>query len=156
MGGGQAPLYGRLLVEELLPFIGKHYRTLSGPTHTGLGGSSLGGLVSLWLGMEYPQVFGRLAVLSPSVWWNHRSILNYLQSRGPTGAHRRPRIWLDVGDSEGARTVEDVDRLRRQLVRQGWHEGEDLHYELMSGGKHDETSWAGRVGPMLKFLFPAD
>jgi enterochelin esterase-like enzyme len=151
-------LYGQLLVEELLPFIGKHYRTLTGPARTGLGGSSLGGLVSLFLGIEYPQVFGRLAVLSPSVWWNHRSILNTLRDKAFSKGevHEHPRIWLDVGDSEGARTLEDARRLQRQLLRQGWRQDADLHFEVFPGGKHDETSWAARVEPMLRFLFPAD
>jgi len=153
MGGGEAALYGQLLVEELIPFIGRHYRTLTGTAHTGLGGSSLGGLVSLFLGLEYPQVFGRLAVLSPSVWWNHRSILNWLRT---AQMPERPRIWLDVGDSEGARTLDDANRLHRQLLKQGWQENADLHYEVMQGGKHDESSWATRVGPMLEFLFPAE
>lgn len=157
MGGGQAPLYGKLLVEELLPFIAKQYRTLTGAEHTGLGGSSLGGLVSLYLGLEYPDVFGKLAVLSPSVWWNHRSILNYLQAKAPfkAGASPRPRIWLDVGDAEGARTVDDANQLHAQLLRKGWQEHIDLCYQVAAGGKHDETSWAGRVGPLLQFLFPA-
>ena len=68
LGGGHAELYGRMLVEELKPFIESRYRTLSGPTNTGLGGSSLGGLATVYLGFTYPEVFGKLAVLSPSVW----------------------------------------------------------------------------------------
>jgi predicted alpha/beta superfamily hydrolase len=152
LGGGEASLYGRLLVEELTPFIAAHYRTHSGPEHTGIGGSSLGGLVSLYLGIEHPHVFGKMAVLSPSVWWNHRSILNYLQEKKPP---QRPRIWLDVGDAEGIRTLEDANRLYRKLIRLGWQDEADLHYEVIPGGKHDESSWAARVGPMLRFLFPA-
>ena len=151
MGGGEANAYGRLIVEELMPFIGKQYRTLSGPEHTGVGGSSLGGLVSLYLGIEYPQTFGRLAVMSPSVWWNHRSILGLLHNR-PLGQYAR--TWLDVGDAEGARTLEDTNRLFRQMLTQGWQEETDLHYEVCPGGTHDETAWAGRVAPMLQFLFP--
>jgi enterochelin esterase-like enzyme len=151
MGGGEANAYGRLIVEELMPFIGKHYRTLKAPEHTGVGGSSLGGLVSLYLGIEHPQVFGRLAVHSPSVWWNHRSILGLLRN---LPAEHHARTWLDVGDAEGARTLEDTNRLFRQMLKQGWREELDLHYEVCPGGTHDETAWAGRVGPMLRFLFP--
>src|SRR5258705_10465824 len=66
--GGKANLYGRMLVEELKPFIDAHYRTRQGAAHTGVGGSSLGGLVSLYLSLKYPRVFGRAAVVSPSVW----------------------------------------------------------------------------------------
>ena len=51
------------------------YRVRRDREATGLGGSSLGGLVTLYLGLRYAQYFGKLAVLSPSVWWNHKSIL---------------------------------------------------------------------------------
>ncbi len=152
MGGGEAAAYGRLLVEELIPFIGNHYRVRTGRESTGLGGSSLGGLVSLYLALEYPQVFGRIAIHSPSIWWNHRSILNLLRA---AQLQVHPRIWLDCGDQEGAHILEDTDRLYRQLLEQGWRDPTDLHYEVVEGGTHSEEAWAMRVGPMLRFLFPA-
>ena len=151
LGGGEAKLYGRLLIEELLPFISRTYRTLEGCEHTGLGGSSLGGLVSLYLGLENPEVFGRLAVHSPSIWWNSRSIL---KSLAQAKLSKRSAIWLDVGDGEGARTVEDATLLYHELIRLGWTAGETLHYEICDGGGHNEDSWAARVRPMLRFLFP--
>ena len=64
-----------MVVEELKPFIDRQYRTYCGPDDTGLGGSSLGGLVSLYLGLQYPDIFGKLAIMSPSVWWANRDIL---------------------------------------------------------------------------------
>src|SRR5215813_14816840 len=67
--GGQADQYGRMLVEELKPFIDSNYRTLKDAAHTGIGGSSLGGLVSMYLGLKYKDVFSRVAVISPSVFW---------------------------------------------------------------------------------------
>jgi len=67
----------------------------------------------------------------------------------------RPRIWLDVGDSEGAKTLRDAETLARRLRVNGWCPGESLHFEQVQGGTHDEASWATRVGPMLRFLFPA-
>jgi len=86
LGGGKADLYGRLLVEELKPWVDQTYRTLDGPAHTGVGGSSLGGLVSLYLGLTLPQVFGRLAVLSPSVWWARGGMLPYVRRTRPEAA----------------------------------------------------------------------
>lgn len=153
MGGGDAQRYGDLLAHELLPFIAENYRVLSGPLHTGLGGSSLGGLVTLYLGLRHPGVFGRLAVMSPSVWWNHKSIVGYVNERGSEIQHK-PRIWLDVGDSEGRRTLADAELLERRLRANGWTTGTDLHFERVAGGTHDEAAWAQRVGPMLRFLFP--
>jgi enterochelin esterase-like enzyme len=154
MGGGDAHRYGDLLTKELLPFIAANYRVQSGAQHTGLGGSSLGGLVTIYLGLKYPEIFGRLAVMSPSVWWNHKAIVGYVNEKAP-GIHHHSRIWLDVGDSEGRRTVTDAELLERRLKANGWRPGVDLHYECVAGGTHDEAAWAQRVGPMLRFLFPS-
>ena len=153
MGGGEANKYGELLVEELLPFIAARYRVQAGAENTGLGGSSLGGLVTVYLGLKYPQIFGRLAVLSPSVWWNHKAIVGYVNESAPR-LRKHPRMWLDVGEAEGKRTMSDADLLARRLEANGWRPDVDLHYEHIPGGTHDEAAWAQRVGPMLRFLFP--
>ncbi|WP_162601273.1 alpha/beta hydrolase [Occallatibacter savannae] len=153
MGGGQADAYGNLIVHELMPWIASRYRVRHSRASVGLGGSSLGGLVSLYLGLRYPAIFGKLALLSPSVWWNHKSILGYLNEHAPQ-MWERPRIWLDVGDHEGQKTLRDVEHLARRLKGNGWHPGETLHFDKVEGGTHDEASWATRVRPMLGFLFP--
>ena len=154
MGGGEANKYGDLLTDDLLPFIASTYRVRGEVQATGLGGSSLGGLVTLYLGLKYPSVFGRLAVMSPSIWWNHKSIVGYVND---TAARltQHPRIWLDVGDAEGRRTLADTDLLDRRLRAGGWLAERDLHYERVPGGTHDETAWSHRVAPMLRFLFPS-
>lgn len=152
LGGGKADKYGRLLVEELKPFIESQYRALSGAANTGLGGSSLGGLLTIYLGLKYPQVFGKLAVLSPSVWWNRRAILDFAAG---TPLPARPRIWLDVGTKEDTHTVANVTALRDTLLQRDWHNESDLHFEVIDGAQHNEASWAQRVGPFLQFLFPA-
>ena len=154
MGGGQADDYGLMLTREVMPWIAGQYRVRPERESTGLGGSSLGGLVTLYLGLRHAECFGKLAVLSPSVWWNHKSILGYLNERAPQ-VWDRPRVWLDVGDREGHRTLHDVEMLNRRLKANGWRPGETLHFERVHGGTHDEASWATRVGPMLRFLFPA-
>ncbi|HEY0796262.1 MAG TPA: alpha/beta hydrolase-fold protein, partial [Acidisarcina sp.] len=152
MGGGEANSYGNLLTRELIPFIDAEYRTLSGPEHTAMGGSSLGGLVTLYLGLKHADTFGKLAVMSPSVWWNHKSILSFVNEyEGPPW----PRIWLDVGDAEGAKALADVNQLYKHLIANGWENGNTIHCELVAGGTHDETAWAQRMGPMLRFLFPS-
>jgi predicted alpha/beta superfamily hydrolase len=151
MGGGEGRKYGQLLIDELKPFIDSTYRTLPGARNTGLGGSSLGGLVTLFLGLERPDVFGKLAVMSPSIWWDHRSILGFVNQAIP-----RPelRIWLDMGTAEGARHIRDTDHLHRLLLRLGWQEGVNLAYLEVEGGVHDEDAWARRFDEVLRFLFP--
>lgn len=152
LGGGKAGDYGRMIVEELKPLIDHTYRTRPEPQHTGVGGSSLGGLASLYLGFTYPQVFGRLAVLSPSVWWNWRAILKTVRQ---ARAKPKSRVWVDMGTAEGKRGLDDARLLKAALVGLGFVEGVDLHYAEFEGATHTEQAWAERVGPMLRWLFPA-
>jgi len=152
-GGGEAERYGRLLTEDLMPWIARRYCIRTERASTGLGGSSLGGLVTLYLGLRHAHRFGKLAVMSPSVWWNHKSILGYLNERAPQ-VWERPKMWLDVGEKEGQRTLQDAEMLARRLRANGWIQGQTLTFERVPDGTHDEASWARRVKPMLRFLFP--
>jgi predicted alpha/beta superfamily hydrolase len=155
--GGKADLYGRMLVEEVKPFIDREYRTLKVAKHTGLGGSSLGGLVTLYLGLKYPTVFGRLAVVSPSVFWGDKFIVHDVEA-----LRRKPdeRIWLDIGTKEGRNAAEQQETvtytrlLESALVKKGWKLEKDLKYFEAQGAEHNERAWAARVGQMLEFLFP--
>jgi len=153
MGGGEGRSYGRLLVEELKPLIDRSYRTLTDAKNTGLGGSSLGGLISLYLGFSCPEVFGKVAAMSPSLWWDQRSLLRMMERTEP-----RPelRIWLDMGTAEGVRHVRDADMLERVLLKRGWQTGKDLIYEKVDGAIHDESAWAERFGDVLRFLFQSE
>jgi predicted alpha/beta superfamily hydrolase len=152
LGGGRADRYAKFLIEEVKPFVDREYRTLTGSQHTGIGGSSLGGLVSLYLGLQHSRMFGKIAALSPSVWWNQLIIHRFART---ATVEPRPRIWLDIGTREGPRIVQDVEKFRDVLLEKGWHLGRDLHYERVDGAEHNEAAWAQRVGPFLQFLYPA-
>lgn len=148
-GGGKAADYARMLIEELKPIIDAAYRTQ--PDRTALGGSSLGGLLTLSVGLANPNVFSRLAAMSPSVWWDNRKILGDVDAfDGP-----RPRIWLDIGGREGMDALRDVRLLRQHLLDRGWRTGVDLHYFEDRRADHSERSWAKRAKEMLEYLFPA-
>lgn len=148
--GGRAADHARMLLEEVKPLIDAKYRTRSSREDTAVGGSSLGGLVTLYLAFQHPDVFGRAAVMSPSVWWNSRSILKAVEAfdRQP-----RPRIWLDIGGREGAEALRDARELRDTLRQRGWSDA-DFHFHEDRRGDHSERAWAGRARPMLDFLFP--
>jgi len=117
-GGGSADLYGRMLVEEIKPLIDRKYKTLPSAASTGLGGSSLGGLLTMHLAIKYPTAFNRLAVLSPSVWWDNRVILREVQE---LPAKLPLKIWLDAGTAEGPNVVADVRALRDALLAKGFY-----------------------------------
>ncbi|HLZ90588.1 MAG TPA: alpha/beta hydrolase-fold protein [Candidatus Acidoferrum sp.] len=152
LGGGRADRYAKFLMQEVMPFIQHEYRALDDYRVTGMGGSSLGGLLSLYLGLKHPQVFGRIAALSPSVWWNQR-VIHRFAAAAPV--EPRPRIWLDIGTKEGPRIVQEVEQFRDILQQKGWRVGRDLYYQRVEGAEHNEAAWARRVGPFLQFLYPA-
>ena len=152
MGGGEGNDYGRLLREELKPWLDRTYRTRTDAANTGLGGSSLGGLITLFIGLQHPEIFARLAVLSPSIWWDQRSILSFIAE----AAVPKPevKIWLDIGTAEGLRHVRDTELLDQRLIKLGWQPGVDLEFLKVAGAMHSEDAWAARFDQVLRFLFP--
>jgi predicted alpha/beta superfamily hydrolase len=113
-------------------------------------------MAALVAGISYPRVFGKLALLSPSVWWDDRSILRLIEAWTPRQS--RQRIWLDTGTAEGrnpAKMVDDTRLLRDALAGKGWREGPDLHYEEAQGHAHNEQAWGDRFSRVLEYLFPA-
>jgi predicted alpha/beta superfamily hydrolase len=150
LGGGHADEYGRTIIEELKPLIDRTYRTKIDRDHTGIAGSSLGGLVSLHLGFTHPAVFSKVAALSPSVWWGRKAILKTVRE-----ARSKPKLklWVDMGTAEGKRGLDDARLLKAALVGLGFSESE-LHYAEYEGATHSEQAWSERVGPMLEWLFP--
>lgn len=149
--GGQADAYGWMIIEHLKPFIDKTYATRAEREFTGIGGSSLGGLVSLYLAFKHPDVFSRVAAMSPSVWWANNHMIREtakLPERIPL------RIWLDIGKREGTRIKHQVRALKEMLLAQGWRTGADLAYLEIPEARHDESAWAARFDEVLKFLYP--
>jgi predicted alpha/beta superfamily hydrolase len=146
---GLAREYGRFLIEELKPYIDNRYRTKREAEFTGLGGSSGGALLTLSLGLWFPNVFRRLILMSPSVWWDDQVIVRMvaeLDEKLPL------KIWLDTGTVEDG--WEDARTLGEALIEKGWRLYDDLHYMEIEGGEHSEGAWAARVDPALRFLFP--
>jgi predicted alpha/beta superfamily hydrolase len=146
---GLAREYGLFLIEELKPYIDKKYRTKREAEFTGLGGSSLGGLVTLAMGILFPQVFTRLIVMSPSIWWDDFALYRLVDT-----IEQKPplKIWLDTGTAEPG--WEQARELRDRLIEKGWRPDVDLNYLEVEGADHSEAAWAARVDPVLRFLFP--
>jgi predicted alpha/beta superfamily hydrolase len=147
--------YGRFLVEEVKPFIDANYRTLPDAANTGVGGSSMGGLISLHLCKWYPGVFGKCAAMSPALWWDREYFLQNV-SASPEWM-KSCRVWLDMGTREGASDtameamVRRARRLARHLERRGM--GGRLRLEVVENGLHNEAAWGRRLDRVLGFLF---
>ena len=154
-GGGRSDRYARFLIEELLPFLDRTYRTRTRPEDRTVIGSSLGGLVSLDLGLLHSDVFGRVGSISPAVWWADRAVVTRVTATG----HRPVRVWMDIGTAESTPTadghrewLESAQALRDALVGAGWRVGRDLHYEEIEGAPHNESAWAARFDRVLEWL----
>lgn len=146
---GEGKRYAKFVVQELKPFIDAHYLTLPGPRTTSLVGSSMGGLISLYFALWHPRVFGQVAALSPSLWWDNRMVFQDFAK-----LHRKPeiRVWLDMGTAEPA--WESIQLFRDTLASKGWQVGKDLAYREVPGGQHREPDWAARIGDVLEWLLP--
>ena len=160
--GGKAPLYANFLVDEVKPFIDKTYRTKPDRENTGVGGSSLGGLVSLFLVERYPEVFSRCAAVSPALMWSDGALVQRWKGVRATLPLKRTRFWLDVGSQETIRNTPSADYLNsvRSLVEvfkdAGLEQGSDYRFVVEEGAEHNEAAWRERFPEILEFLYPAN
>ena len=146
--GGKADDYGRFLFDKVKPAIDGSY--LTHPDQFHIGGSSLGGLVSMHLALKYP-VRGAM-VMSPSVWWDNRGILKEVDDYVEP---RHPQLWLDIGGREGKEALDGASLLRDRLRAKGWNDT-TLRFYLDRRAEHSERAWGGRVRKALEFLFPPE
>jgi predicted alpha/beta superfamily hydrolase len=150
----QGKRYPEFLLNDVMPFVHERYRIARGPENTGLGGSSLGGLISLFTVLDRPGIFGKLLLESPSLFVSNRRLLKYSRAfrRWPL------KTYLAIGTRESGREdrdrqfVEDLRELERIMRRTGV--GDDrLRVRIDEGASHSEGEWAKRFPEALAFLF---
>jgi predicted alpha/beta superfamily hydrolase len=140
------------VTEELKPFVDKTYRTRSDRKATWIGGSSLGGLISLYACIERPDVFGGCFAWSPSLGWDEERLLTELQtkSKWPEAVW----VWFSMGTVEGRdreTQSNNVSRARRlAALLSVENESNRVRYREFEGGKHTEADWATQFSEALK------
>lgn len=138
--------YGRFLVDELKPEIDARYRTLPGPQTTAVMGSSLGGVVSFFLGWQWPEIFGNAACLSSTFTYNDDLLQRV------AGEEKRPvRFYLDSGWPGD--NYEVTCSMRDLLLRRGYRFGDDLLHFAFPKALHNERAWAMRSHIPFQFFF---
>jgi predicted alpha/beta superfamily hydrolase len=147
-GGGRGDLYLAFLIETVKPLIDRQFRTEPERAHTGIAGSSMGGLISLYGFFRHPAVFGFVGALSPSLWFADAAIFPFLEAAPLVPG----RIYFDAGDREPPQAVADVGRLRDLLVAKGYRPGRDFSSVEDPQGAHDEAAWGRRFRHALPFL----
>lgn len=150
----QGHRYPNFLIKEVMPLVTGNYRVAAGPENTGLGGSSLGALISLYTAATHPGWFGRLLIESPSLWAANRQMI-----RESRNVKQWPeRIFLAIGTAEAGRedrdrsTVDDVRELAGIFRRAGLNDRR-LRLIIDEGATHHESAWARRFPEALLFLF---
>lgn len=150
----QGKRYPDFLLNEVMPFVYQQYRIARGPENTGLGGSSLGAIASLFTVMARPGIFGRLLLESPSLFISNRQLLKSSRAFRQWPA----RIFMAMGTREAGteerdrEAVEDVRALEHVLQRAGLRE-DRLLVKIDEGAAHNEKEWAKRFPEALTFLF---
>jgi len=142
-GSGRGDAYIQFIAETLKPIIDRDYRTLAVQTHTGIFGSSMGGLISLYAFFRRPDVFGFVGAMSPALWVGGRAIYTYVRQAPPAPG----RIYLDNGTREGS-----AKRMYLLLLEKADRPLDDLIYIVEQDGEHRESAWARRLPNALRFL----
>lgn len=148
VGGGRGDAYLDWVIGTVKPLVDERFRTRPDRLHTGMAGSSMGGLITLHAYLRDPSVFGFVGVLSPSLWFAGRRIFSTLTA----SPHVAGRIYLDVGGREGKVAVDDARRMRDALVAKGYALGPELHWVEDPNGRHSEVDWGRRFAAALPFL----
>jgi enterochelin esterase-like enzyme len=146
--------YARFIVEELVPSINSEYRTLTGPQNTTVAGSSMGGLISLYLGWKHPEVFGRAGCFSTFLGQNDFEHLKEMELLGPPS--KDVRFYFDYGsaesDNEEYSFPKGQSALNAFFTSSGLVEGKNFRVVVEEGAKHNEAAWRRRLPAALEWL----
>lgn len=164
-GGGRGDLYMRFIVHTIKPLIDRDFRTLPDKRHTGILGSSMGGLISLYGFFAFPSVFGFTGVMSPSLWFANYAIFPYVEEQ----PFQHGRIYLDAGTREmgggwpdqtllrsrSRRYYGRVRNMKRLLAKKGYRPTRTLLHIEGQGDGHNEIAWADRLPNAIRFFLGA-
>lgn len=149
LGRGDGKKYVRFLADTLKPHVDKHFRTLKEREHTGMGGSSMGGLISIYAGLMYPEVYGRLMVFSPSLWVAPNIHFNMMN----LDEHLPMKIYLYGGNEEGAYMIPNMKKFMAAAEQHGSNNNIDFHLSVDPQGKHNEVRWGEEFPKAVEWLF---
>lgn len=150
-GGGKGELYADFLANTLKPFIDKTYRTLPKAKNTGLIGSSMGGLISFYTGMKYPDKFGKLGIFSPSFWFARNELMWFVEQNSTK--IKKTKFYFLAGKKESPEMVSDVEEMVPLLIKKGVPE-KNIHTKFDDYGTHSESYWSKEFPDAFLWLFP--
>ena len=150
LGVGQGKKYIRFITDTLKPFVDKKYRTKSEREFTGIGGSSMGGLVSIFSGLMYPEVYGKLMIFSPSLWVVPKMDFANIDFSEPGDT----KIYLYAGGDESATMIEHVKKFKKSMIQNDFVEDKmKIKLSINMLGKHNERYWSDEFPKAIEWLY---
>lgn len=149
--GSEGKKYIRFVTDTLKPFVDEHYRTKKDRENTGIGGSSLGALISIYSGFLYPEVYSKLLIFSPSLWIEPTNNFPMMSFRVPF----KTKIYLYGGEKEGSKMVKRIQVFENYLKR--WEKKNLFDFEFKTNinpdGEHNEFYWSQEFPRAVEWLF---
>lgn len=149
LGKGQGKKYIQFMTETLKPFVDSNFRTKKEREFTGIGGSSMGGLVSIFSGLRYPEIYGRLMIFSPSLW-----VVPTLKIESDATENSDTKIYLYAGGDESATMIEHVRSFKKNILASEFVKDKmKINLSINMEGKHSETYWSDEFPKAIEWLF---
>lgn len=149
--GSEGKKYIRFITDTLKPFVDQNYRTKRDRENTGIGGSSLGALISIYSGFLYPEVYSKLLIFSPSLWVEPNNNFPMMNFRTPFST----KIYLYGGEQEGSKMVKRIQVFEQYLKR--WEKKNLFDFEFRTNinpeGTHSEFYWSQEFPRAIEWLF---
>ena len=148
-GEGLGRDYARFLAQTLKPHIDKNFRTLTDRAHTGIGGSSMGGLISIYAGLTFPEVYSKFMIFSPSLWASPKI---YDEPMPFASFDSATKIYLYGGSREGSNMVGNLKRFKESADKNS-HGRAHIRLETDPHGRHEEVRWGNEFPKAAEWLF---
>jgi metallo-beta-lactamase class B len=148
-GGGQGDEYVDFITNTLKPYVDANYRTLSGRYATGIMGSSMGGLISMYAFSERQDIFSKAGILSPAFWFAGNNPANHTATHPKKGSSK---VYFLAGDQEPAYVTTDMQKVADAMLKAGFSNSE-IYFETPSDGEHSEWFWAREFPDVYQWLY---
>lgn len=147
-GGGNADAYLEFIVKTLKPEIDKKYRTKTAAKDTAIMGSSLGGLVSYYAALKYPEVFGKAGIFSPSFWFS-----DAIYKLTENTKKMKTKMYFLCGDNESDEMIPDMQRMEKLIADKKNYNPKLTKEVIVKGGQHSEKLWREHFVNAYLWLF---
>lgn len=146
-GGGKGDVYLDFMINTLKPHIDSTYRTKTNAKHTAIIGSSLGGLLSFYAAIKYPEVFGKAVVFSPSFWYSN-TIYEFAEA---SKIPETSKFYFLMGTEESETAVAEQQKMVDLLIEKGVRQNQIIN-KIVEGGKHNEAFWSSEFPYAYQWL----